>query len=192
MQQVAETDGFRQIFFGLPSIGGRYSALSDFGIVPAAIQGLDVKKFLNGAQEMVRDCGADVAQDKNPGVLLGAILGTLQKNGRDKVTLFTSPGISDLGAWLEQLLAESYVGEQGKGFDSVQPRKSLRNRQRTARTAFLSTSAWQQRRTPNKTRVSTHWKRPASRSCASLCQTPMPSARSSSDGRWLRPSLGRS
>jgi transaldolase/glucose-6-phosphate isomerase len=67
---------------------------------------------------MVRACGADVAPDKNPGVLLGAILGTLQKNGRDKVTLFTSPGISDLGAWLEQLLAES-TGKQGKGLIPV-------------------------------------------------------------------------
>jgi len=118
MQKVAETDNFRQIFFGVPSIGGRYSALSDFGIVPAAIQGLHVGKFLNGAQEMVRACGADVAPDKNPGVLLGAILGALQKNGRDKVTLFTSPGISDLGAWLEQLLAES-TGKQGKGLIPV-------------------------------------------------------------------------
>jgi transaldolase/glucose-6-phosphate isomerase len=118
MQKVAEADGFRHVFFGLPSIGGRYSALSDFGMVPAAVQGLDVAKFLDRTQEMVSACGAAVPPDENPGVLLGAILGTLQRKGRDKVTLFTSPGISDLGAWLEQLLAES-TGKEGKGLIPV-------------------------------------------------------------------------
>jgi transaldolase/glucose-6-phosphate isomerase len=118
MQQVAEADGFRHIFYGLPTIGGRYSALSDFGMIPGAIQGLDIAKFLDGAQEMVRSCAASVPADENPGVILGAILGTLQKLGRDKVTLFTSPGIADLGAWLEQLLAES-TGKDGKGLIPV-------------------------------------------------------------------------
>ena len=118
MQKVAEADGFRSVFFGLPSIGGRYSALSDFGMVPAAVQGLDVAKFLDRTQEMVGACGAAVPPDQNPGVLLGAILGTLQRKGHDKVTLFTSPGISDLGAWLEQLLAES-TGKEGKGLIPV-------------------------------------------------------------------------
>ena len=105
---------FRHVFFGLPSIGGRYSALSDFGMVPGAIQGLDIAKFLDRAEEMVRACGARCRRIENPGVILGAILGTLRKGGRDKVTIFTSPGISDLGAWLEQLLAES-TGKEGKG-----------------------------------------------------------------------------
>ncbi len=118
MQKVAERDGFRHVFFGVPSIGGRYSALSNFGMVPASIQGLDVAKFLGSAQEMVRACGPANPPDQNPGVLLGVILGTLQKNRRDKVTLFTSPGISDLGAWLEQLLAES-TGKVGKGLIPV-------------------------------------------------------------------------
>src|SRR5216684_3767873 len=118
MQQVAESSGFRHIFFGVPSIGGRYSALSNLGMIPAAIQGLDVPKFLDRVEEMVHACASVVPADENPGVILGAILGTLQKAGRDKVTIFASPGISDLGAWLEQLIAES-TGKQGKGLIPV-------------------------------------------------------------------------
>ena len=118
MQQVAERDGFWRIFFGLPSIGGRYSALSDFGLIPAAGMGVDVPMFLGLAQGMVRACSpaADVSQ--NPGVVLGAILGTLALSGRDKVTMIASPGIRDLGAWLEQLVAES-TGKIGKGLIPV-------------------------------------------------------------------------
>jgi len=118
MQQVAESDRFRHVFFGLPSIGGRYSALSNFGMVPAAVMGLDVAKFLDRARQMVAACGASVAVEENPGVMLGIILGTAARNHRDKVTLITSPAISDLGAWLEQLLAES-TGKQGEGIIPV-------------------------------------------------------------------------
>jgi transaldolase / glucose-6-phosphate isomerase len=118
MQHVAENDKFRHIFFGVPSIGGRYSALSNFGMVPAAIMGLDVAKFLNRTEEMVHACGATVPAAENPGVVLGAILGTAATQGRDKVTIISSPGISDLGAWLEQLLAES-TGKIGKGIIPV-------------------------------------------------------------------------
>jgi len=122
MQQVAEADAFRHIFFGVPSIGGRYSALSNFGMIPGATMGLDVAKFLKNTQEMVKACGASVAADKNPGVLLGTILGTAAKEGADKVTFISSPGISDLGAWLEQLIAES-TGKQGKGIIPVDREK---------------------------------------------------------------------
>jgi transaldolase/glucose-6-phosphate isomerase len=118
MEQVAKADGFRHIFYGLPSIGGRYSALSDFGLIPGAIQGIDVANFLYRAEEMAHDCGAETPADQNPGVVLGAILGTLQKHGRDKVTIFTSSAVHDLGAWLEQLLAES-TGKEGKGLIPV-------------------------------------------------------------------------
>jgi transaldolase/glucose-6-phosphate isomerase len=118
MQQVAEGDHFLHIFFGRPSIGGRYSALSNFGMVPAAVMGLDTKKFLGRAAEMVRACGPGASVDENPGAVLGIILGTAAKAGRDKVTIITSPGISDLGAWLEQLLAES-TGKIGKGIIPV-------------------------------------------------------------------------
>jgi transaldolase/glucose-6-phosphate isomerase len=119
MQQVAETDKFRHIFFGDPSIGGRYSALSNFGMIPAAIMGLDVAKFLKNTQEMVK---ANVAADKNPGVVLGNILGTAANEGLDKITIISSPGIHDLGAWLEQLIAES-TGKQGKGIIPVDREK---------------------------------------------------------------------
>jgi len=118
MQHVAENDKFRHIFFGVPSIGGRYSALSNFGLVPAAVMGIDVRKFLSRTEEMVHACGATVPAEENPGVVLGAILGTLAIHGRDKVTIVSSPGISDLGAWLEQLLAES-TGKIGKGIVPV-------------------------------------------------------------------------
>ncbi len=114
MQQVAERDGFRRVFFGVPSIGGRYSALSAFGMVPAAVMGLDVARFLRTAKEMVHACGPTVPPAENPGVVLGTILGVLAERGRNKVTLITSPAIGDLGAWLEQLLAES-TGKNGKG-----------------------------------------------------------------------------
>ncbi|HEX4074210.1 MAG TPA: bifunctional transaldolase/phosoglucose isomerase [Candidatus Acidoferrales bacterium] len=118
MQKVAEADGFRHIFFGLPSIGGRYSALSDFGMIPGSVQGVDIHKFLELADEMAHACASVVPADENPGVILGAILGTAQKNGRDKLTVVTSPGIGDLGAWLEQLIAES-TGKEGKGIIPV-------------------------------------------------------------------------
>ena len=118
MQHVAESDRFRHIFYGLKSIGGRYSALSDFGMVPAAIMGVDLPRFLNATEEMVHACGATVPVEENPGIVLGAILGTLGVGGRDKVTIVTSPGIFDLGAWLEQLLAES-TSKIGKGLIPV-------------------------------------------------------------------------
>ena len=118
MQQVAENDHFLHVFFGRPSIGGRYSALSNFGMVPAAAIGIDTKKFLSRAAEMVRACGPSVSVEENSGAMLGIILGTAANAGRDKVTLVTSPGISDLGAWLEQLLAES-TGKLGKGIIPV-------------------------------------------------------------------------
>jgi len=118
MQHVAENDKFRHIFAGVPSIGGRYSALSNFGMVPAAVMGIDIVKFLNRTEEMVHACGATVPATENPGVVLGAILGTAANSGRDKLTIIASPGISDLGAWLEQLLAES-TGKSGKGIIPV-------------------------------------------------------------------------
>jgi transaldolase/glucose-6-phosphate isomerase len=118
MQQVAERDKFRKIFMGVPSIGGRYSALSNFGLVPAAVMGIDMSKFLGQTAEMVRACGADTTADANPGVILGTVLGCAAKFGRDKLTIITSPGIFALGAWLEQLIAES-TGKLGKGIIPV-------------------------------------------------------------------------
>jgi transaldolase / glucose-6-phosphate isomerase len=118
LEDVARTDRFRHVFHGVPSIGGRYSALSDFGMAPAALMGLDVERLLREAQAMVRACAVRGPAEENPGAVLGAILGVLASHGRDKVTLVAAPGIHDLGAWLEQLLAES-TGKAGKGLIPV-------------------------------------------------------------------------
>jgi len=115
---MVETDarerGFRYIFHGVPSIGGRYSALSNFGMAPAAIMGIDIEVLLDRAELMVQRCAACVEPAENPGLALGITLAALAKSGVDKVTFVTSPGIGDLGAWLEQLLAES-TGKSDKG-----------------------------------------------------------------------------
>jgi len=118
MQRIAEKDKFRKIFMGVPSIGGRYSALSNFGMVPAAIMGVDVLKFLKNTKQMVDACAADADAATNPGVVLGTILGIAADHGRDKLTIVTSKGIFDLGAWLEQLIAES-TGKSGRGIIPV-------------------------------------------------------------------------
>ncbi|HEU4401438.1 MAG TPA: bifunctional transaldolase/phosoglucose isomerase [Candidatus Polarisedimenticolia bacterium] len=118
LQQVAESARFRRVVFGVPSVGGRYSALSAFGMAPAAIMGLDPARFLERAGRMVRACAPGVPPAQNPGVVLGAILGVLGRAGRDKVTVVAAPGIAGFGAWLEQLLAES-TGKEGKGLIPV-------------------------------------------------------------------------
>ncbi len=115
LQQIAETDGFRRVFSGWPDIGGRYSALSDFGLVPAAIMGVDVATFLDRTEAMVCACMPSVPVRENPGVVLGTIMGVAASQfGRDKLTIVASPGIASLGAWLAQLVAES-TGKDGKG-----------------------------------------------------------------------------
>ncbi|KMO17223.1 bifunctional transaldolase/phosoglucose isomerase [Methylobacterium indicum] len=115
MEKAAKDDGFRRIFYGVKQIGGRYSVLSAFGLVPAAAMGLDVRAFLESARTMVRSCGSDVPPDLNPGVQLGLVLGkAATEQGRDKVTLIASKGIDTFGAWAEQLIAES-TGKEGKG-----------------------------------------------------------------------------
>ena len=117
LEKEAQADKFRYIFHGVPSIGGRYSALSNFGMVPAAAMGLDIPKFLDRASQMVQACKSNSVEG-NPGVMLGIVLGSATKLGRDKLTFVTSPAIHDLGAWLEQLIAES-TGKQGKGIIPV-------------------------------------------------------------------------
>ncbi|MFD0937674.1 bifunctional transaldolase/phosoglucose isomerase, partial [Methylobacterium trifolii] len=114
MEQAAKADGFKKIFYGVPQIGGRYSVLSAFGLVPAAAIGIDVGDFLTTARIMVRSCGPAVPPSENPGVVLGAALGTAALAGRHKLTLVASPGLDSFGGWVEQLVAES-TGKQGKG-----------------------------------------------------------------------------
>jgi len=116
MEEVARADGFRHIFYGDAQIGGRYSALSNFGVVAATVAGLDAGKLLAEAAKAV--ASARQAPGENPAVELGLILGTAANAGRDKLTIFTSPEIYDLGAWLEQLIAES-TGKLGKGITPV-------------------------------------------------------------------------
>jgi transaldolase/glucose-6-phosphate isomerase len=118
MAEVARADHFRETCYGLASIGGRYSALSDFGMVPAAAMGVDVPRLLEKAEEMAHACASSVPARDNPGLVLGTVMGVLAQHGRDKVTLIASPAIDDLGAWLEQLLAES-TGKKGRGLVPV-------------------------------------------------------------------------
>ena len=113
LEDTANGAGFRHIFHGKPEIGGRFSALSRFGLVPAALLGVDLQRFLDRTLEMVAACSPDTAITANPGVVLGSILGSAANQGRDKLTLIASPGVASIGAWLEQLVAES-TGKQGK------------------------------------------------------------------------------
>ncbi|MCA1625496.1 MAG: bifunctional transaldolase/phosoglucose isomerase [Acidobacteria bacterium] len=121
MQKVAERDNFRNVFFGNAEIGGRFSALSVFGMIPAATMNLDVEEFLQRSQEMVNACKSHVPKE-NPGAVLGTILGVCHNFGKDKLTIFTSAEIHDLGAWLEQLIAES-TGKEGAAIIPVDREK---------------------------------------------------------------------
>jgi transaldolase/glucose-6-phosphate isomerase len=118
LETLAKTKNFKGIFFGTPSIGGRYSALSNFGIVPLVLMGVNVNDFLRPVKMMHAACSPNVLAKDNPGVLLGVVLGVCVKHKKDKVTFIASPGIHSLGAWLEQLLAES-TGKDGKGIIPV-------------------------------------------------------------------------
>ena len=114
LEKLATMEKFRAVCHGEPTIGGRYSVLSDFGLVPAAASGIAVRAFLERTETMVRSCDASVPPVENPGIVLGAIIGAAATTGRDKLTVIASPGIASLGAWLEQLLAES-TGKESRG-----------------------------------------------------------------------------
>jgi glucose-6-phosphate isomerase len=114
MEQMAKDDRFRRIFLNPPDIGGRYSALSFFGMVPAALQGFDFRTLLDRAERAMHACAPVVRAADNPGARLGAIIGTLANQGRNKLTLSMDWEIASLGLWIEQLIAES-TGKEGKG-----------------------------------------------------------------------------
>ncbi len=114
LQRTAKDRGFRQVFFGVPSIGGRFSVLSKFGLVPLAASGHDVRAFLELAAAMTKACGPQTPPAENPGVSLGLAIGVLARSGRDKLTVIASPRIAAFGAWIEQLVAES-TGKLGHG-----------------------------------------------------------------------------
>ncbi len=115
---LAQQKGFRKVFHNPPDIGGRYSVLSYFGLVPAALIGVDVPRLLGRAEAMSAACRQEQPLTQNPGVYLGTIFGTLLRQGRDKVTVIASPGIGSFGLWAEQLLAES-TGKEGTGLIPV-------------------------------------------------------------------------
>ena len=118
LEQLARTHGFRQTFINPADIGGRYSVLSLFGLVPAALLGLDITRLLDRAAAMANRCTTQTPIDSNPGAYLGAVMGSLAKSGRDKVTILASPALATFGLWVEQLLAES-TGKQGTGLIPV-------------------------------------------------------------------------
>ena len=115
---TAQEAGFDRVFLNPPDIGGRYSVLSGFGMVPAALMGIDIGTLLERADQMKERCASSVPAHDNHGAWLGACIGTLAMKGRDKLTLVTSPGIASFGLWVEQLLAES-TGKEGKGIIPV-------------------------------------------------------------------------
>lgn len=119
LEKAAKKLHYARIFYGEPTIGGRYSVLSPFGLVPAATAGIDVGRFVGHALTMIRSCGPDVPPQENPGVQLGLAMGLAGLEGRDKVTIFSSKKIADFGAWAEQLIAES-TGKEGKGLIPIE------------------------------------------------------------------------
>ena len=119
LEKLAQEHGFRWIFRNPPDIGGRYSVLSYFGLVPGALMGVNVTELLERATEMASSCADSVPAETNPGVWLGAVMGRLALQGRNKLTLICSPKVATFGYWVEQLLAES-TGKQGKGIVPVE------------------------------------------------------------------------
>ncbi len=118
LEKSARAASFRDVFVNAPDIGGRYSALSFFGLVPAALLGIDVARFLDRGVRMSHSCGSCIKTSENPGARLGVFLGEGALAGRDKLTLFFSPEIAPLGSWIEQLVAES-TGKEGMGIVPV-------------------------------------------------------------------------
>lgn len=112
--QLGDRYQFRDIFVNDPHIGGRYSALSFFGLVPAALSGVDLERLLDRARDMARRCRSQADPENNPGAVLGTLLGVFAREGRDKATFFTNPTLKDFPNWIEQLLAES-TGKSGTG-----------------------------------------------------------------------------
>lgn len=118
LAEIADRRGLRATFENWPDVGGRFSVLSYFGMLPAALAGLPIRQILEGGQAMAAACGPSVPPEQNPGLRLGALLGASYRLGRDKITLLTSAELDSFADWVEQLLAES-TGKQGKGLVPV-------------------------------------------------------------------------
>lgn len=111
---IAEERNFRAVVISDPNVGGRFSAMTAFGVTPAALMGFDVEELLSRAQKMAAQCKPEVPAGRNPGLVLGALIGQASLQGRDKLGIITDPAFASLGSWLEQLIAES-SGKEGKG-----------------------------------------------------------------------------
>ena len=118
LERMARDEGFRRVFTPPPDVGGRYSALSHFGLLPAALAGADIEGLLDRGKSMAEQCLSDTPVEGNPGALLGAVMGDLAREGRDKLTLVTSPSVTAFGMWVDQLIAES-TGKDGRGIIPV-------------------------------------------------------------------------
>jgi transaldolase/glucose-6-phosphate isomerase len=114
LEQLARDDGLRRTFLNPPDIGGRYSVLSYFGLVPAALMGVNIEALLHRCQVAEQNCAHYDSSANNAGLWLGAVLGELALRGRDKLTFVVSPPIESFGLWVEQLVAES-TGKRGRG-----------------------------------------------------------------------------
>jgi transaldolase/glucose-6-phosphate isomerase len=118
LEALARERGFRAVFPAPPDVGGRYSAFTPFGLVPAALAGVDLAELLARGRAAAAACGPGVPPAESPGLVLGAAMGELARAGRDKLTLYTSPAIRTFPDWLEQLVAES-TGKSGTGIVPV-------------------------------------------------------------------------
>ncbi len=118
LEEIAQNRSFRRVFSTPTSVGGRYSALTYFGLVPAALMELEPQGLIQGAQRMARACGPNLVAGENPGLQLGAVLGSAYADGRDKVTFIADPDVAPFAVWIEQLLAES-SGKNGKGLNPI-------------------------------------------------------------------------
>ena len=180
LHRQALQDGYAAVFEGEPSVGGRYSALSAFGLVTLALLGHDPGAFLRDARPMLRACSVHALPRRNPGLVLGVLLGVAARAGRDKATLLSCPGLEALGAWLEQLLAES-TGKNGVGIvpvDGEPPGRPI-----TAPTVFSSNCASRAPRARSRTRCARRWSGRGARYCASTLRAPDRWGRNSSGGR---------
>ena len=176
--------GFRRIFLNPADIGGRYSVLSYFGLVPAALAGMDVGTLLDRADCMREGCASFLLAHEDPGAWLGATLATLAWKGRDKLTIVPSPAIGGFGLWVEQLIAES-TGKEGKGIVPVAG-EPLVDPIYYGEDRLLSTCGWRATTMPGPTSPWSASGPPDSRCCSWSCGTGTTWAPSSSVGSWLR------
>ena len=181
LEKRAKTQNFRHIFHGVPSIGGRYSVLSPFGLVPAAIAGIDVAELMRATQVMMRSCGPDVPPSENPGVTLGLALGAAALRGRDKVTILASPGCP-VSAPGPSNCSPNRPASTARALSRSTANRSA-GRRSMATIAALSISRSRAKPTTPMRQNSRRWRRPAIRSSASCRIHSITSARNSSASR---------